>query len=309
MKKLLVLLTALGAIGAATASAQPTKTPVQPAKTAKHGYHFVCTHNNAGAVCHLVKNDNHGGTTGPKGAPGATGATGPQGVAGPAGPAGPQGAQGPVGLTGPLGIQGIPGLTGPAGATGQVGPQGPAGPTGPVGLAGKDGTNGAQGPAGPGGATGATGATGAEGPAELESSRLCTPTLCIDADPNSGGSGGWGWDYTANAAVTDLTVGQTYPFTVTIVQDGNENSNGSITLTWNPSDFTGPTAGSDGSATCAPASTGNALSCTYTDLSHQDKSDSFNFTALADNPDAQVGVTTEVNGEEASALFPVAITG
>jgi len=191
----------------------------------------------------------------------------------------------------------LPGATGATGATGSEGDRG---------HRGRRGETGEQGPIGN---TGATGATGAVGPSELESSRSCTPTLCIDADPNSGGSGGWGFNNVLNAPVTDLTVGQTYSFTVTVVQDGAENADGSITLTWNPTDFAGPTAGSDGSAVCATASTGNALSCTYTDLAHQYKSDSFSFKALADNPDAQVGVNVEVNGEEASALFPVAITG
>jgi len=175
--------------------------------------------------------------------------------------------------------------------------------------AGPPGSAGAPGATGPRGATGSRGATGPQGPAELESTRFCTPDLCIDADPNSGGSGGWGWDYVANAAVTDLTVGQTAGFTVTVVQDNAQQADGSITLTWNPSDFQGPTAGSDASASCTTASTGNALSCTYTDMSHQYKSDSFNFKALADNPDAQVEATVVVNGEQASAVFPVAITG
>jgi hypothetical protein len=180
---------------------------------------------------------------------------------------------------------------------------GPPGTPGGVGSAGPRGATGAAGPAG------ATGPAGPEGPAELESSRFCTPSLCIDADPNSGGSGGWGWDSTTNSAVTDLTVGTPAALTVTVVQDGTESADGSITLTWNPSDFTGPTAGSDGSATCTTASTGNAMSCTYTDLSHQYKSDSFTFTPLADNPDAQVEATVAVNGQEASAVFPVAISG
>jgi hypothetical protein len=143
--------------------------------------------------------------------------------------------------------------------------------------------------------------------ASQESSRFCTPTLCIDADPASGGSGGWGFNSEANRPVTQLKKGHSYPFTVTIVQDATEYADGSITLTWNPTDFVGPTAGSDPSATCSTASTGNAVSCTYTDLSHQDKSDSFTFKARAVNPHAQVGVTVQVNGEQASALFPVAI--
>ena len=175
--------------------------------------------------------------------------------------------------------------------------------------AGTPGAPGSPGSPGTRGATGPTGATGAEGPAELESTRFCTPSLCIDADPNSGGSGGWGWDDVANAAVTDLTVNHAAAFTVTVVQDGSEYANGSITLTWNPTDFSGPTAGSDSSASCTTASTGNALSCTYTDLAHQYKSDSFSFTPLADNPDAQVEATVVVEGQQASAVFPVAITG
>jgi hypothetical protein len=231
------------------------------------------------------------GQRGPRGDIGVTGAQGSAGLTG---------GTGPIGLTGAPGAPGTPGTPGTTGATGATGIQGERGHRGRRGETGVAGAN---------GNTGATGATGAVGPAELESSRSCTPTLCIDADPNSGGSGGWGFNNVLNAPVTDLTVGQTYPFTVTVVQDGSENSNGSITLTWNPTDFAGPTAGSDGSAVCATASTGNALSCTYTDLAHQYKSDSFSFKALTDNPDAQVAATVEVNGEEASALFPVAITG
>ena len=146
-------------------------------------------------------------------------------------------------------------------------------------------------------------------PAPLpESSRYCTPTLCIDADPESGGSGGFGYNAAQHKAVTTLTVGQTYPFTVTVVQDGSQNANGSITLTWNPADFSGPTAGSDTSAQCASASTGNAMSCTYTDLAHQYKSDSFNFKAIHTDANAHVDVTVEVAGEEASAEFPVRIS-
>lgn len=178
-----------------------------------------------------------------------------------------------------------------------------------AGPPGAPGIPGAPGSTGPRGATGSAGATGAEGPAELESTRSCTPDLCIDADPNSGGSGGWGFDFATNSAVTDLTVGTPASLTVTVVQDGAENADGSITLAWNPSDFNGPTAGADGSATCTTASTGNAMSCTYTDLSHQYKSDSFTFTPLADNPDAQVEATVSVSGEQASAVFPVAISG
>ena len=222
------------------------------------------------------------------------------------GAAGPQGIQG---ATGPQGATGQQGSQGPAGPQGLVGPQGATGPTGPMGQRGWDGHQGPKGDQGPNGDTGPQGATGPEGPAELESTRFCTPDVCIDADPNSGGSGGWGWDSTTNSAVTDLTVGQSYPLTVTVVQDNAEQADGSITLTWNPNDFTGPTSGSDGSGTCVTASTGNALSCTYTDMSHQYKSVAYDFTALSDNPDAQVVATVVVNGETASEVFPVAITG
>jgi hypothetical protein len=180
-----------------------------------------------------------------------------------------------------------------------------------AGLRGKRGPTGTgeQGPKGDTGATGATGATGPEGPAELESSRSCIPNLCVDADPASGGSSGWGFDPVANAPVSDLKVGQTYPFTATVVQDNGEVARGSITVTWNPNDFQGPTAGSDSSASCATASTGNALSCTYTDLAHQYKSDTFNFTALHANPAALVEVTVQNCKGQASGLFPVEISG
>ena len=199
-----------------------------------------------------------------------------------------------TGPPGPAGASGHSGATGLHGSTGATGPQGSTGATGPQGSTG---------------ATGPQGSTGAEGPPELESTRFCTPNLCIDADPNSGGSGGWGFDYTTDSAVTDLTVGTPASFTVTVVQDNEEYADGSITLAWNPTDFKGPTSGSDKSATCTTASTENALSCVYTDLSHEYKSDAFEFTPLADNPDAQVEATVVVNGQQASAVFPVAITG
>ena len=222
------------------------------------------------------------------------------------GAVGPQGIQGATGQQGAAGQQGS---QGPAGPQGLVGPQGATGATGPMGQRGWEGQQGPKGDQRPKGDAGSQGATGPEGPAELESSRFCTPDVCIDADPNSGGSGGWGWDYTTSSAVTDLTVGQSYPLTVTVVQDNAEQADGSITLTWNPNDFTGPTSGSDGSGTCVTASTGNALSCTYTDMSHQYKSVAYDFTPLSDNPDAQVVATVVVNGETASEVFPVAITG
>ncbi len=172
-----------------------------------------------------------------------------KGERGPRGDIGVTGAQDSAGLTGgtgPIGLTGAPGAPGAPGATGATGIQGERG------YPGRRGRRGEAGVAGANGNTGATGATGAVGPAELESSRSCTPTLCIDADPNSGGSGGWGWNSVLNAAVTDLTVGQTYRFTVTVVQDGSEHSDGSITLTWNPTDFAGPTAGSDGAPCVRP---------------------------------------------------------
>jgi hypothetical protein len=234
---------------------------------------------------------------------------GPRGTGGPAGPQGVQGLPGATGQQGSQGTAGQQGLTGPQGATGSSGPRGWKGDQGLQGDQGQQGDQGVQGATGPQGATGQQGATGPEGPAELESTRFCAPDLCIDADPNSGGSGGWGWDNVANAAVTDLTVGQPAQLVVTVIQDNGEQADGSITLTWNPSDFTGPTADASGDGTCETASTGNALTCSYTDLSHQYKSVPFNFTPLSDNPDAQVVASVLVNGETASEVFPVAITG
>lgn len=143
-----------------------------------------------------------------------------------------------------------------------------------------------------------------------ESQQGCTPNLCIDAAPGpdgSAGSGGWGWDSSASSPVTDLKVGTTHGLTVTVLQPNAEVADGSVTLTYDPYDFSYQGNG-DTSASCNSASY-PAVSCTYTDLGHSSKSDSFQFKALHDDPDAVITATAVAGGQQASAAFPVAITG
>jgi hypothetical protein len=143
-----------------------------------------------------------------------------------------------------------------------------------------------------------------------ESQQGCTPDLCIDAAPGpdgSAGSGGWGWDSSTNAPVTSLANGSTNGLTVTVLQPNAETANGSITLTYDPYDFSYQGNG-DSTASCTSASY-PAVSCTYTDLAHASKSDTFQFKALHDDPYAVITATAVASGQQASASFPVAITG
>lgn len=85
-----------------------------------------------------------------------------------------------------------------------------------------------------------------------ESFSSCSSTLCIDAPPQGpnglDGSGGWGWNNTANAPVTTLTVGKSATFTVTALQT-TPCADGTITLTYSSQDFTYVSNG-DTSAVC-----------------------------------------------------------
>jgi len=135
-----------------------------------------------------------------------------------------------------------------------------------------------------------------------ESWESCDESICIDT-PNPDGTGGWGDN------VTSLTVGVNATLTVTATQL-SPCADGTITLTWRQQDFTYVSNG-DTSATCSnPFSfTGPASiwSCSYTDLSHTSKSDSFIFTPLNPTPNALITATVSACGEEASETFPVAI--
>jgi hypothetical protein len=251
----------------------------------------------------------------------AKAATAPRGVVGQQGPQGATGPQGAIGATGDTGTTGAKGDTGTTGAKGDTGTTGAKGDTGTTGAKGDTGTTGAKGDAGATGARGATGATGPQGdpgiqgpagtPILFASTQNCTPDLCIDAAPGpqgAAGAGGWGWDNDANAPITDLVVGSTNALTVTVLQPNAENSDGSITLTWDPYDFA-LVGNSDASANCTTTTDYPSMSCSYSDLAHSAKSDAFQFTALHDDPDAVVAATTNVGGEQATAQFPVSITG
>jgi hypothetical protein len=169
------------------------------------------------------------------------------------------------------------------------------GAPGQTGTPGPEGDPGTQGPAGT--------------PILYESTGNSTPDLALDMAPGpdgSAGSGGWGWDNDTNKPVTDLTVGTAATFTATIVQPGDETANGSLTLTFDPYDFTLTTPPADG--TCSVIDQTQQETCSFTDLAHSAVSKAFVFTPQNANPDATIGVTAVVGGEEATAQFPVQIS-
>jgi hypothetical protein len=153
-------------------------------------------------------------------------------------------------------------------------------------------------------------AAGAAGtPILFESTGNSTPDLAIDMAPGPqglAGSGGWGWDESANKPVTDLTVGAAATFTATVVQPNTETADGSLTLTYDPYDFRLTTPPADG--TCSVIAQTSQETCTFTDLAHSAASKGFVFTPQHADPDATIGLTAVVAGEEATAQFPVQIS-
>jgi hypothetical protein len=308
-RRIIMGVAVLAVLPVAAASA---KTTAHPTFQSHKGYTLTCTgprYSKHHRHCHYVPIAKSGVQGYQVVVPAGT--AGAQGLTGTAGPAGPAGSNGSNGSNGSSGTDGAKGDTGPAGLNGSNGSNGVTGTNGKDGRNGRNGRNGRD---GKDGATGATGATGPEGPAELESMRFCVPALCIDDAPGAlgnNGSGGFGWDNVNNVPVTSVTVGTPATLTVTALDDGTQSA-GSITLTWDGDDFAGPTSGSDSSATCVAAGNGDSvhsLACTYSDFSHADKSDSFTFTPLKDNPAAVVEATVQVGTNEAMASFPVKIIG
>jgi len=152
------------------------------------------------------------------------------------------------------------------------------------------------------------GHTGPPGtPILFESTQECAPDLCLDAAPDpagDAGSSGWGWDNASNKPVTSLAVGSTNTLTVTVLQPNAESADGSVTVNFDPYDFTLQTTPDDG--TCTTSSV--EVSCSFTDLAHGSKSIPFSFQAEHVDPDAVIGVQADVSGEAAMQQIPVAIT-
>jgi hypothetical protein len=140
-----------------------------------------------------------------------------------------------------------------------------------------------------------------------ESTRTSVAGLAIDGAPGdsgNGGSGGWGWNSATNKPVTVLRVGTTAGLTVTALQ-ADPVANASITLSWDPDDFSYVGNG-DTSATCGgDADAAGVETCTYTDFAHSAKGDGFQFKAMRANSAAVVTATVEANGKTATATFPV----
>ena len=188
-------------------------------------------------------------------------------------------------------------VTGPQGAKGDTGSQGPKGDTG------------SQGPKGD---TGATGPQGPAGPAQLESWSACTATLCLDAPPQGpkglDGSAGWGWDNSANAPVSQLTVGTPASFTVTVMSQADSHP-ATITLTYSSQDLSLGSTASDGTVGSNPFDRGGVETFSYPAGFHNtDKSVGFTFTPQNATAEALVTATVQVDGQQASETFPVAIT-
>jgi hypothetical protein len=196
------------------------------------------------------------------------------------------------------------------GKTGPQGPQGPQGPTGPQGPKGATGATGPQGPQGPQGAKGDPGT-----PSTFESVENCTENLCLDPAPGpkgDAGTGGWGYDQATGNGTTTLTVGDTDTFDVGVLQyNDTPDANGQITVTYDPYDFAVASMPSDGSCTDHEANGDGypVISCSFTDLSHGEVTKPFGFKVLHASTLAEIGVTVDANGQQATGEYPVSITG
>jgi hypothetical protein len=151
----------------------------------------------------------------------------------------------------------------------------------------------------------------------LESWSSCSQSLCIDAPPEGpkglDGSGGWGWNSSANAPVTALKVGKPAALTVTVLQPSNVPAcaaqEGSITLTYSSQDFSLNSTSSGGTSGTNPFDRGGVLTFSYTGdfWCHMDQSDAFTFTPQNPTNNAFVTATVTVGGQQVSETFPVAI--
>jgi hypothetical protein len=150
-----------------------------------------------------------------------------------------------------------------------------------------------------------------------ESFSSCTASLCIDAPPEGpkglDGSGGWGWNNTANAPVKSLTVGKAASFTVTVLQPGTlpfcNSANLTITLTYSSQDFTLSTTDSRANTGTVNFDRGGVVVFTYYGdfLCHTDQSVAFAFTPMNPTATALVTATVSVGGQQAFETFPVQI--
>jgi hypothetical protein len=151
----------------------------------------------------------------------------------------------------------------------------------------------------------------------------CTESLCIDAPPPDG-SGGWSFNSATNTPTTLLILGVPAKFTVTLLQpsstpfcnDGEEY--GSITLTYNDTDFKLSLTDSRGNTGTNPFLRGGVATFLYSGdfFCHTAQSVAYAFTPLSPNPNALVTATITVSsqdtppfvgGQEVSETFPVEI--
>ena len=182
------------------------------------------------------------------------------------------------------------------------------------GAAGSKGDPGDRGPKGDKGDKGDQGDRGPADPAQLEGWSSCTETLCIDASPQGpgglDGSGGWGWNDATNAPVSTLKVGQPANFTVTVMEPNPDSTLASITLTYSSQDLALDPNASDETVGTTPFDRGGAMTFEYAGGFHNtDKSVGFTFTPQNATAQALVTATVQVDGQTATATYPVAISG
>jgi hypothetical protein len=135
------------------------------------------------------------------------------------------------------------------------------------------------------------------------------PDLSIDTPPPSG-SGGWypNLSFVSNPTITVGEAGVN--LVVTAIQNGPENSVGTFTLTYDNT-FLTFTGNGDLSAVCAPPAVSGDVStvtCSYTDLGHSSKSDSFYFTTLKTGSTSVFAVVSITGSGTASENFPLTIS-
>jgi hypothetical protein len=135
--------------------------------------------------------------------------------------------------------------------------------------------------------------------------------LSIDTPPPSG-SGGW-YPNPTFLPVPPVTVGEGgVNLVVTAIQPNTENAVGTFTLTYDNTflAFTSQTDTDSGTSCATPVVSADTttVTCSFTDLGHSSKSDSFNFNTLKAGTTSVIAVVTITGSGTAAETFPLTIS-